>query len=102
MRGVRSTLGVIARAGRELGDDVEMVFGYFSALSILKTIGGEGNASAERDIRIYEGHLNDVFERYERGEFDEILTKIQPRIKQLERKLDVNLDTQEYFSYPKR
>lgn len=102
LRGVRATLGVVARAGRELGDDAEMVFGYFGALSILKTMAGVGNVSAERDLRIYEGHLNDVFDRYERGEFEKILAKIQPRIRQLERKLGFDLETRAYFSYPDR
>lgn len=70
LRGVRTTLGIIGRAGQELDNIEDAVFGYFAAYVILENIQGQGNVEAARDLQIYESRLNSLLSGLDDNEFE--------------------------------
>jgi tetratricopeptide (TPR) repeat protein len=92
LRGIRTTLGVIGRAGNELGNLEDAVFGYFAAYVILSEIEGQGNAEASRDLRIYESHLASLLSGLEVEEREALHNEILPDLQRIGRYVPYDFD----------
>jgi tetratricopeptide (TPR) repeat protein len=97
LRGARTTLGIIGRAGHELGNLDDAIFGYFAAFSILSRVVSDADIESSRDIRIYRNKIASIAIELRSEGMHRLLVELRPRFRQLERRLGQEFDISDYL-----